>query len=113
MSLSVKDLRTLHRVTIKAKNEARRAAAAEAGADALRALRVDGFRAQLSVSPALQALIDHADRLSALAVRVGEEVDDALVATDASGRLYPAARERVLERQAAEIAALRDAVEPF
>lgn len=101
MSLSIDDLRVLHTLAVKAKNEARAAAESAAGADFLRALHIDGSRAQPSLGIATQARLDRADKASDLAVRVGQEVDARLVATDPGGTLYPAARDRVRERQAA------------
>ena len=99
MSLSVDDLRKLDTLATKAKNEARREAEAAAGADFLRALSIDGFRAQPRVSRATQAKLDRAAGLCALSDRVGAALDDQLVAADPGGTLYPAARERVRERE--------------
>lgn len=90
-------------------NGALEALETRAGADFLRALDIDGFRAQPQLGAAARSVLDDAERLGALAVRVGEEIDARLVATDPDGMSYPAARERVRERQAAAAAATRAA----
>jgi hypothetical protein len=96
--LSIDDLHALKSLAVQAMNRQRRAAEAIAGEDFLRALRIDGYRAQPQLGEQGRRSLAKVDEFRGLHERVGVLLDETLVAADPDRKLYPAAHERTTER---------------
>ncbi len=99
-ALSIDDLHALRTIVVVAMNGRRAEAWAEAGADFLGALRVDGNRAQPQLGEVARRALARVDEIAALYDRLGAVLDAELVAADPDRTRYPAAHARARDRMA-------------